>query len=90
MKKVYEKPMLYAESYELVEHVAGGCALDGMNSPTHRDLDHCGFRVNGKSGAIAFQNAAVCEGWIDPFFGQPIDDVFCYNTFLDTAAMFAS
>ncbi len=89
MKKVYEKPMLYAESYELVEHVAGGCALDGMNSPTHRDLDHCGFKVNGNS-AIAFQKDSVCLGWIDPFFNEPIDDVFCYNTFLDTAAMFAS
>lgn len=90
MKKVYEKPMLYAESYELVEHVAGGCALDGMNTPTHRDLDSCGFRVNGSSGAIAFQDRDTCVGWWDTFWDKPIDDVFCYNTFLDTAAMFAS
>ena len=90
MKKVYEKPMLYAESYELVEHVAGGCALDGMNTPTHRDLDSCGFRVNGSSGTIAFQDPDTCVGWWDEFWNKPIDDVFCYNTFLDTAAMFAS
>ena len=43
MKKVYEKPMLYAESYELAEHVAGGCALDDMNQPTLRSLESCGF-----------------------------------------------
>ena len=90
MKKVYEKPMLYAESYELAEHVAGGCALDGMNTPTHRSLESCGFRVNGSSGAIAFQTKGNCVGWWDDFWDQPIDDVFCYNTFLDTAAMFAS
>ncbi len=90
MKKIYEKPMLYAESYELVEHVAGNCALDGMNTPTHRDVDTCGFRINGNS-AIAFQKESVCTGWFDPLFpDQPLDDIFCYNTFLDQAAMFAS
>ena len=90
MKKVYEKPMLYAESYELAEHVAGGCALDDMNQPTLRSLESCGFRANGKSGAIAFQSQSTCVGLWDDFWDKPIDDVFCYNSFLDTAAMFAS
>lgn len=88
MKKVYEKPMLYAESYELAEHIAGGCALDGMNTPTTRDLGSCGFEIS--NGTVAFQSQSVCEGWWDDFWDKPIDDVFCYNTFLDTAAMFAS
>lgn len=89
MKKAYEKPMLYAESYELMEHVAGGCALDGMNMPTHRDTTKCGFRVNG-GNAIAYQTANVCIGWWNDDFDEPFDDIFCYNTFLDTSAMFAS
>lgn len=89
MKKIYEKPMLYAESYELVEHVAGSCALDGMNQPTHRDLSQCGFEVNGGS-AIAFQTKSVCLNWWNDDFDAPLNDIFCYNTFLDTAAMFAS
>ncbi len=90
MKKIYEKPMLYAESYELVEHVAGNCYLDTMNTPTHRSLDNCGFKVNGDS-AIAFQKSDVCKGWFDPLFPEdPLDDVFCHNTFADMAAMFAS
>ena len=90
MKKTYEKPMLFAESFELAEHVAGTCYLDSMNTPTHRSVLSCGFRVNGDS-AIAFQDPDICRGWFDPLFpDQPLDDVFCHNTFLDTAAMFAS
>lgn len=88
MKKVYEKPMLYAESYELAEHIAGGCALDDMNTPTHRSLESCGFRIS--NGTVAFQDQGNCVGWWDTFWDKPIDDVFCYNTFLDTEAMFAS
>ncbi len=90
MKKIYEKPMLYAESYELVEHVAGGCTLDGMSTATHRNADSCGFRVNGES-TVAFEKQSVCVGWFDPLFpDQPLDDIFCYNSFQDPAAMFAS
>ena len=88
MKKVYEKPMLYAESYELAEHIAGGCALDDMNTRTPRSLESCGFRIS--NGTVAFQDQGNCVGWWDDFWNKPIDDVFCYNTFLDTEAMFAS
>lgn len=89
MKKIYEKPMLYAESYELVEHVAGGCGVDEMSTATLRSADQCGFKINGNS-AVAFQTESICVGYWNDDFGAPPDDVFCYFAFQDTGLMFAS
>ena len=89
MKKIYEKPMLYAESYELVEHVAGGCGVDEMSTATTRDLSQCGFHINGNS-AVAFQTESICQGYWNDDFGAPPDQTFCYFAFQDTGLMFAS
>ena len=90
MKKIYEKPMLYAESYELVEHVAGGGGVDEMSTATLRSADQCGFKINGNSAVVAFQTESICVGYWNDDFGAPPDDVFCYFAFQDTGLMFAS
>ena len=48
MKKPYVKPQLYAESYELVEHIAGNCATpDSFSGAMHRDSTPggCGYDI---------------------------------------------
>ena len=45
--KTYEKPMLYAESFELVEHIAA-CSDIYFDKMTHRGFDKgCAFAPNG-------------------------------------------
>ena len=91
MKKIYEKPRLYAETFQMAEHIATGCGQVSGVSPTYGGFgDGCGFRVNGGS-QIAYQRADVCIGWYDPIVG-PIsaDTDWCYNTFEDPNAMFSS
>ena len=35
--KAYEKPMVFAESFELMEHIAGICTEDFFDLATHRN-----------------------------------------------------
>ena len=95
MKKAYEKPALYAESFAMVEHVASGCGAVGGEhgvSVTYSSADSgCGIEVNGSSTVIFVEGGRDCHDWIDPFTGEQIinEKMFCYNTF-DVGAMFSS
>ena len=46
--KAYEKPMVFAESFELMEHISGICTEDFFDLATHRGTDKCGIAINGK------------------------------------------
>ena len=43
MKKTYQKPRVYAESFELLEHIASCKANQGMTSVTYRDGNACTY-----------------------------------------------
>lgn len=88
MKRVYTKPMLFAESFELTEHIAGGCATDELGIPNLRDLTTCGLKINGQD-AVAFQTEGICHDWYNEDLGEWVG-LYCYNTFNDEYAMFAS
>lgn len=88
MKRVYAKPMLFAESFELAEHIAGTCATDAMSEANLRDLVSCGLKIGGQD-AVAFQSENICYGWYNEDLEEWVD-VYCYNSFTDIDAMFVS
>ena len=83
MKKPYEKPMLYAESFTLVEHIASACegAID-FGTPVNAQDMSCGFKLSESDpffpGLTLFMNGSLnCEvegmsyeaGIMPPAFG---------------------
>lgn len=88
MKRVYSKPMLFAESYELAEHIAGTCGVDAMSQANLRDLVSCGLKINGQD-AVAFQTEGICHDWYNEDLEEWVD-IYCYNTFTDINQMFVS
>ena len=95
MKNVYVKPMLYAETFQLTEHMAAGC----------------GYRTNfgngcpiDEGGVTFFVNADSCsDDAVILWVGAGVDDesqrtienlsllnIKCYNGFLTTSSLFAS
>ena len=95
MRMEYAKPMLYAETFELTEHITH-CST--LNSALHDDVSKatCGFALNGRdeqgnpiAGPILFQPAT--EGSPCTDLGDPtLLTARCYNTFVDNATMFQS
>lgn len=92
MKKPYSKPRVYAESFELLEHIAS-CAVDpnATNPPSYRDRTSCNYT---DGDVTLFNNAGVngCTNNIAPFFKGDVDlflestkgeDGGCYNAFSD-------
>ena len=98
MKKAYEKPMLLAESFALVEHVAAGCKTgDGANA-TYLDADACVYYSDDIS---VFTSSSCNLDWIDddddsinknnPSTWSNLLDSICYNAFVDgLSSAFAS
>ncbi|MBR0066603.1 MAG: hypothetical protein IJQ00_03320, partial [Kiritimatiellae bacterium] len=63
MKKAYEKPILYAESFELMEHVAGDCAVnDGFAGAHWRDPGSCRYDLIAEGGAATGQALFYSSG----------------------------
>ena len=95
MKMQYTKPMLYAESLELTEHITQ-CSM--LNSALHDDVTvaTCGFALNGRDangnpvdGPILFQEGLEGSPCTDP--GDPdLLSMRCYNYFVDNGTMFQS
>lgn len=54
MKKVYTKPQIAFESFQLTSNIAGDC---NTKPNTQADDATCGYNDNGW---IVFQNSAVC------------------------------
>lgn len=47
MRKVYEKPQLFAESFELTEHIGQNCNPDVFSLTTHRNSSDCYVDFDG-------------------------------------------
>ena len=61
MKKTYTKPMVYAESFAMLEHIAA-CTIGQGYSATLRDTagdNACAYTDNGLT---VFPNEGVCGG----------------------------
>ena len=58
MKKTYEKPMLYAETFELMEHIASGSCLNATTPTTFADYS-CPYYAEGY-GIIFMDGNASC------------------------------
>lgn len=95
MKKQYTKPMLYAETFELTEHITQ-CAH--LNSATIGDPNNCGFALNGRDAQgnliapvlFTVGTVSVCTDNGDPSLvdgGDPGSGVLCYNYFVDEGTM---
>lgn len=101
MKKTYIKPRVYAESFELMEHVAGNCIVDdGFAGAHHRNSSDC--RYTDGNLALFYSSGNGCD--MDLFSGFTSDEIAsmvtrnsvtelgieCYNGFLTTSSLFAS
>ena len=91
MKKEYSKPLLYAEKFELVEHIAN-CNVpngdfSGANN-TSNNIDNCSYDIGG---AVLFKNYDNCadfwmfsDAGVTPSLEAARDlNVQCYNSFFD-------
>ena len=95
MKKQYVAPKVYAESFELVEHISGPCSTSGQAN--HIDYSSCGFYNDGDSGQTIFLNANTAKCNYCPFetdeeVEAEFDGTFneCHYTFDNQYAMFSS
>ncbi len=92
MKKTYEKPMLLAESFELVEHIAGGCKVGADAGASYTTSDVCTY---DNDGIQLFQSSTPCAlDWIEDDDDDSIEksnmsswtgllNDICYNAFID-------
>ena len=96
MKKEYRKPFLYAESYELAEHIAGDCAVnDDFQGAQHRAPKDCAYVDSNL--VLYLDPAKNCETFwftnagLEPSVENlPLIGIKCYNSFLITGNLFAS
>lgn len=104
MKKVYTKPLVYAETFELLEHVAGDCLVnDGFAGALHRSSTTCGYRdknvtlFSGDVGDCAMAESMFSFAGVSmPTTAEAANAALaalhmeCYNSFLATGQLFAS
>ena len=91
MKK-YEKPALYAETFQLAEHISSGCALDknpdtgAWNSTPQFNKDQqCSMLIGNDSDVPFFTN-----GWVSCALSANDTELNCYNSFLTPDLAFSS
>lgn len=72
MKKVYEKPQVYMERFELAEHIAG-CSLI-MNSESEASCSASGT-ING-TPVFLFLDAQICTDSEGDFIKS---EAYCYT-----------
>ncbi len=96
MKKIYQKPMAYAESFIMVEHVASGCVVDKDHGVYAGYLDNtnCAFV---DSNIVIFPDTTVCKGMdlglfdnVEDFLDPNQNVLECYNTFSGNGTPFVS
>lgn len=96
MKKPYQRPAIYAESFQLCEHIGMSCPGIMPGSALHQDANNCTFKDVG--GFTLFtQSTPMCEdavntGVENAMYENMVDGVVseCYNGFNGYAAAFAS
>jgi hypothetical protein len=105
MKKGYKKPLVYAESFELIDHIAGECQglenyVTGDFNITHRNSGECGIwdaNIKLFQSGVADCNTKIFENFgMEPtlenakvIIGAMEGGTSCYNAFLGTN-LFAS
>lgn len=89
MKKAYRKPVFYAESFQMVDHIASGCDMDPYNIPHYLQKDSCTMGINEDSIQI-FTNSTLNN--LCALIAEPSDvELGCYNSFSDpSSVMFSS
>lgn len=94
MRKTYQKPHIYAESFDLVEHIAGPCG--GTASAVEyfqvnvRDSEHCTFiDLYDDPNIVLFTDSdSRCnDKWPADF---QYSDIKCYNNMTANYKIFAS
>lgn len=89
MKKTYKRPELYAESFELMEHISSCAVGEGITTVTYRDKFSCSY-TDGDVTLFNQTNVNGCLNNFAPFFNEDIDaflasmkgdDAGCYNAF---------
>ena len=92
MKKPYQKPSLFAESFRLVEHIAGPC--DNVGRASYQNASSCHYDAGDANGFLFLNNANGCA--YDPADGSlSSDDIQgfeyeCEYTFSTGTKLFAS
>ena len=83
MKKAYSKPLVYAEQFELLEHISAMCSGYNPASPRADQINSnnewiCGFLV--RDGYLFNNNqCTVSDGEIGQT-DQSKYDIYCYNS----------
>ena len=77
MKKAYTKPLMFAETFELLEHIASCAAAEGQTIVTYRDRYSCSY----KDGDVTLFNDGVdgCLNNYGPFITSPDDFLASYD-----------
>lgn len=89
MKKPYQKPLVYVETFELLEHIASCKANQDVTSVTYRDGNTCTYT---DANVTLFYNSdckneyydpgvMTWDEYIDSF--KPENNGGCYNAFTD-------
>lgn len=89
MKKAYGKPMLFAESFELVEHIAGDCRVnDNFEGAKFHNSGECRYEDGNISLFLSADH--LCDSYLFNNAGLEISipnvpylGMKCYNAFLD-------
>ena len=96
MKKAYAKPMLYAESFTLVEHIASGCAYV-TNFGNQCPISEAGvvFFLSDNSQCNEDAWSMMTFAGVDPANATVVDIIdkvkpTCYNSFADFSQLFTS
>lgn len=95
MRKTYNKPVLYAESFELLEHIAS-CRVDGLGTDSKV---YATFKDGSATGDCTFVDANItlfynnnCD--LDLFDDGDYDvshlGLDCYNAFSTPNTLFSS
>ena len=92
MRKRYTKPKLYAETFELLEHISSCTANTNVTVVTYRDMYSCSYNdanvtlfnetgVNGCQNEYFDPSMETWEEYLDSF--KPENGGGCYNAFSD-------
>ena len=95
MKKAYQKPVLFAETFTLSDHIASNCRIDKENHIQADYLNKESCKFYDGSNVLYMSNAigAICEGMDMGMFSN-VDDYLasleCYNGFTTADTTFVS
>lgn len=83
MKKIYEKPRMYVEIFELMEHIASCATNEEMTSVPYRDGHSCTYTESKVT--VFYQDNTECKNqYYDPgvmTWEEYLASFECYNAF---------